>query len=188
MSRARCLPLFAPWGKKMLEEHKSIENRGTDPKSVNTALASADYCVYLGETKAVDPRYPGAENERVAPDMPSALVAAVRVAAVLDYSCAEHLAALADCASTARWVSAQGKKCGLVISHIVRLPTPLPYRGVQGIHYLPADIPPAATLFDSLDVQELLTPAEVAPFAALHAGYDWSRKRKRHINITASNY
>ena len=179
MSRARCLPLFAPWGKKMLEEGKCVENRGTDPKSINTALRSADYCVYAGETVTVDARYPGAENERVAPHMRAALVAAIRVVAVLDYSSVEHLAALAACPATARWVCAQGKKTGLVISHIVRLPTPLAYRGIQGIHYLPADVPPAATLFDSPDVQELLTPAEVAAFAALHASHDWSRKRKR---------
>ena len=95
------------------------------------------------------------------------------------HSAGGHLAALAACPATARWVCAQGKKTGLVISHIVRLPTPLPYRGIQGIHYLPADVPPAATLFDSPDVQELLTPAEVAMFTALHASHDWSRKRKR---------
>jgi hypothetical protein len=112
--------------------------------------------------------------------MPSALVAVVRVVAVLDYANPEHVSALEECPATSPWFSPTGKRAGIVMSHVVRLPEPLPYKGMQGLHFLPADIQPATDYFsDQSRVQRLLDPEQEAHFARLHAASDWGQGRKR---------
>ena len=144
--RDRCLPLNPPWGLKILKEGKCLENRGTSPQTMMTMFEQTGYDIWMGETKAVDPMYKGHNylEIRAAPGQPSGLIGAARVVAVLDYTNPEHVAAIQNCASTAPWFAPGGNRnTGLVISHVAALDTNLPYKGMQGLHYLPTDVPSA---------------------------------------------
>lgn len=175
---ARCIPMYPPWPNEILENLKSVENRGYPPQTLNTCLRSVDYCIYVGETKTVDSSCE--KPQRVASDRSSALVAVVRVVAVLDYANAEHVAALQNCPATSPWFSPTGKRAGIIMSHVVRLPEPLPYKGMQGLHYLPVGTKPATDYFvDQSKVQRLLDPEQEAHFANLHALANWNQGRKR---------
>lgn len=163
---ARVIPLWPPWAFHILKTGKCVENRNT-PYGYTITCCKDGY-IYLGETKKGDPKIPGALAVRVAPQLPSAVVGAVKIVAILDNSNPEHVRALMGCASTSPWFSPKGKSTSIVFSHCVLLKEPIPYRGRQGYHFLPSDVPPASSLFGDESVQRLLSPEDEAMFAALH--------------------
>jgi hypothetical protein len=156
-----------------------VENRGIPVKATMTVMEKAGYHVFLGETKAVDPMYRHVDPStiRAAPDLPSALIGAARVVAVLDYANPGHVEAIKNCRATAPWFA--GGKTGLVISHVVPLEPALPYRGMQGLHRLPSTVPSAVDLFDDeRKVVRLLDAEDEAMFAALHREH---KRRRRTV-------
>ncbi len=165
---ARVIPLWPPWAFHILRTGKCVENRKTPRGYTITCCMGDDGYIYMGETKAVDPNVPDALAFRVAPQLPSALVGAAKIVAILDNSNPEHVMAMKKCGSTSPWFSPQGKTTSIVFSHCVRLKEPIPYRGRQGYHFLPSDVPPASSLFGDGSVQRLLSPEDEAMFSALH--------------------
>lgn len=177
----RVMPTYPPWPWFMWFEGKCVENRGTSFKSTQTCLA--ELFVYIGETKTVDPKYrkhPRAQIS-VAPDLPSGVVLVGRVVAVVDYSNPEHLEVVQRFPQTRQWATPEGKKTGIVFSHMARLKQPFAYKAQQGIHFLPQDTQPAAAAFHDSEVVQVLDDDAIEAFTQLHqkALQDREASRKR---------